>query len=242
LTTAHPPSGVQRHYAARRPRNIALFGGSFDPIHVGHLAVARAAQRRFHLDEVHFIPSGRPPHKHAYALAPYPHRFAMVALACSEHPAFVPSLAEAGTDQGGHEKFYSIDTVRHFKARLRRSVDHLYFILGADSFLEIPTWKDYEALLLSCDFVVASRPGFRLNALRLVIPPELFARPHPGGSHPDPHAIELRRSIVYVMDTVDSSVSATEVRKRLARKQLIHGLVPARVEEYICKQNLYRHQ
>lgn len=232
---------AQGHSGARRPRRIALFGGTFDPIHIGHLAVARAAEQRFHLDEVHFIPSGRPPHKQGYKLAAYPQRYAMVTLACADHPRFLASLAEAGADQGGHEVFYSIDTVRRFKSRCRRSSDHLYFIVGADSFLEIPTWKDYEALLLSCDFVVASRPGFRLNALRLVIPPELLARPHPSALHPDPHAIELRRSTVYIMDTVESSVSATEVRKRLARKQSIHGLVPARVEEYICKQNLYQH-
>ena len=232
---------AQSRAAAERPRRIALFGGSFDPIHVGHLAVARAAERKFHLDEIHFIPSGRPPHKQGHKLAAYAHRFAMVALACAEHPTFVPSLAEAGVSEGGHEVFYSIDTVRHFKAACRRSGDHLLFIVGADSFLEIPTWKDYEALLLSCDFVVASRPGFRSDALRLVIPPELLARPHPAGSHPDAPAIELRRSTVYVMDTVESSVSATEVRKRVARKQSIHGLVPGRVEEYICKQKLYQY-
>jgi len=226
-----------RHGHARR---VALFGGSFDPIHTGHLAVARAAERRFHLDEIHFIPSGRPPHKPGQHLAPYPHRFAMVALACAEHPRFVPSLAEAGRDLGGHETYYSIETVRHFRQQLRRFGDGLYFLVGADSFLEIPTWKDYEALLLACNFIVASRPGFRLEALRLVIPPELRARPHPAGSHPDPRAIELRRSMVYLLDAVESHISATEVRQRIARRQSIHGLVPASVEEYICKQNLYR--
>jgi nicotinate-nucleotide adenylyltransferase len=236
LTTSQPQA------AARPPRRLALFGGSFDPIHVGHLAVARAARRRFHLDEIHFIPSGRPPHKPGYALAPYPHRYAMVALACAGHAGFVASLAEAGTEQGGREVFYSIDTVRHFKSQARGAGEHLYFLVGADSFLEIPTWKEYEALLLACDFIVASRPGFRLSALRLVIPPELLARPRAGSAQADPRAIELRRSTVYVLDTVESRVSATEVRQRLARRQSIHGLVPARVEEYICKQSLYRPQ
>jgi len=83
-----------------RSRKIGLFGGSFDPIHVGHVAVARAAQRRFHLEHVLFIPLGRPPHKVRHRLAPFPHRFAMVALACAGHPQFVPSLAEAGPEWG----------------------------------------------------------------------------------------------------------------------------------------------
>ncbi len=233
MSAPHPPK-AQAH-GHRPPRKTALFGGSFDPIHVGHLAVARAAQRRFDLDEVYFIPSGRPPHKHRQNLAPFPHRFAMVALACGENPRFVPSLAEAGPDLSGHQVFYSIDTVRHFGQLFRRHGDHFYFILGADSFLEIPTWKEYEALLGSCDFIVASRPGFRTDMLRLVIPPELFGRT----PALDPRAIALRRTCVYLLDTVRSEVSATEVRRRLQRGQSIHGLVPARVEEYICKQALY---
>jgi nicotinate-nucleotide adenylyltransferase len=233
---------AQSHRTARPARRIALFGGSFDPIHTGHLAVARAAERRFHLDEVHFIPSGKPPHKPRHHLAPFAHRFAMVTLACTEHPHFVPSLAEAGADLSGRETLYSIDTVKQFREKYRRKSDHLYFIMGADSFLEIPTWKDYEALLLACNFIVASRPGVRLDALRLVIPPRLLVRPRKAkGTQTDPRAIELSRSTVYLLDTVESHVSATEVRLRLGKRQLIHGLVPARVEEYICKQNLYRH-
>src|SRR5215467_11390514 len=92
----------------------ALFGGSFDPIHSGHLSVARAADRRFNFDEIHFIPASRPPHKLKQHLAPFPHRFAMVALACTEHPHFVPSLAEAGEDFSGTQLHYSVDTVRYF--------------------------------------------------------------------------------------------------------------------------------
>ncbi len=234
-----PDSHRAPSHAHDRPRKIALFGGSFDPIHVGHLAVARAAQRRFQLDEVHFIPSGRPPHKHRHILAPFPHRFAMVALACADHPHFVASLAEAGPDLSGRQVFYSIETVRHFRRVFHHPSDRLFFILGADSFLEIPTWKEYEALLNSCDFIVASRPGFRTDALRLVIPPELLGRPAPG-ARPDSRSIALRRTTVHLLDTVTSHVSATEVRRRRRHGQPIHGLVPVRVEEYIGKQALYR--
>lgn len=230
---------VPAHTHTHHPRCIALFGGSFDPIHSGHIAVARAADRRFHFDEIHFILCGRPPHKHRHDLALFAHRFAMLGLACADHPHFIPSLAEAGSDFTGRRVFYSIDTVRHFRSLYNHRGDKLFFILGADSFLKIATWHEYEALLHTCDFVVASRPGFRMDALRLVIPPELLGRPKSVEPH-DPHSIQLRRTTVHLLDTVSSHVSATEVRKRLDRGQSIHGLVPLRVEEYISKQALYR--
>jgi nicotinate-nucleotide adenylyltransferase len=114
--------------------------------------------------------------------------------------------------------------------------DHLFFIVGADQFLEIPTWKNYEALLDSCDFIIASRPGFRLDALRLVLPPEKLGRTPSS----DPSKIALRKSVVHLLTTVSSHISSTEVRNRLDRRQNIHGLVPEPVEEYIRGQALYR--
>jgi len=213
---------------------VALFGGTFDPIHAGHIAVAQAAQRRFHLDAIHFIASSRPPHKSQRELTPFVHRYAMVALACAGHPGFLPSLAEAPTGGATPHVFYSIDTVRRF--RREHPDDHLFFIVGADQFLELPTWKSYESLLDTCDFIIASRPGFRLDVLRLVIPPEKLGRP---AGH-DGQKIVLRKSAVHLLTTVSSHVSSTEVRERCARKQNIHGLVPALVEEYIVGQALYR--
>jgi nicotinate-nucleotide adenylyltransferase len=239
LSIAPPEThGVSREQG--RERRIALFGGTFDPIHIGHLAVARAAERRFHLDEIHFIPTGHPPHKPLRGMASYADRYAMVSIACADHPKFVPSLAESGAGHSGREVFYSVDTVKHFKQKHHGPGEHLYFLLGADSFLHIPSWKDYETLLGLCDFIVASRPGFDVAALRLVIPPELFARRGAAHAPLDPRAIALRRTVVYVLDTVSSHVSATEVRQRLDRNDSIHGLVPPRVEEYINKKALYR--
>jgi nicotinate-nucleotide adenylyltransferase len=234
---------TQRTALRHQPRRIALFGGSFDPIHSGHLTVACAADRRFNFDEVHFVVAGRPPHKLDEQLAPFPHRFAMVALACAEHPHFVPSLAEAGEDASGQQLFYSIDTVRHFKRVYHGSGDRLYFILGADAFLELPLWREYETLLGLCDFIVASRPGIRAEALRLVIPPELLGRPplKPAEDIPDaPVIAQLRRTTVHLLEALSSDVSSTDVRRRAHRGQAIHGLVSARVEEYILKQGLYR--
>jgi nicotinate-nucleotide adenylyltransferase len=229
----------QLHQVPHRARHIAIYGGSFDPVHVGHLAVARSAQRRFHLEEVHFVPAGRHPFKSKQHLTPFAHRYAMVALACAEHPHFFPSLAEAGEDSAGQQVHFTVDTVRHFRRQLRHPHDKLFFITGVDSFLEIPTWRDYETLLGLCHFVVASRPGFKMNALGLVIPPELLARPEAAGQSKDRHRIALRKSSVHLLDTVVSHVSSTEIRRRRQRGQSIHGLVPARVEEYILRQALY---
>jgi len=236
LTTAQ----AHRTGAKHHPRGIAIFGGSFDPIHNGHLSVARAADRRFNFDEIHFIPASRPPHKLKQHLAPFPHRFAMVSLACTEHPHFVPSLAEAGEDFSGTQLHYSVDTVRYFRHVYHG--DRLFFIIGADAFLDIPMWKEYETLLTLCDFIIANRPGIRPEALRLVIPPDAIARPDAKKEAEPPSQVvaQLHKTTIYLLENVSSDVSATEVRRHAHRGQSIHGLVSARVEEYILKQGLYR--
>ena len=240
MTTAQAHRTAAKHV----PRRIALFGGSFDPIHNGHLAVARAADRRFNFDEMNFIAASRPPHKLKQHLAPFPHRFAMVALASTEHPHFVPSLAEAGEDFSGTQLHYSVDTVRYFRHVNNGHGDRVYFIIGADAFLDIPMWKEYEALLGMCDFIVANRPGIRAEALRLVIPPDLLAGPNERADVENIPASQvvahLRRTSVYLLENVANEVSATDIRRRANRGQSIHGLVAARVEEYILKQGLYR--
>ena len=241
MTTAQAHRTAAKHH----PRRIAIFGGSFDPIHNGHLAVARAADRRFNFDEIHFVPASRPPHKLKQHLAPFPHRFAMLALACIDHPHFVPSLAEAGDDFSGTQLHYSVDTVRYFRHTHHSPGDRIFFMVGADAFLDIPMWKEYETLLGLCDFLVANRPGIRMEALRLVIPPDLIsrqaARKEEGeASNPSPVVAHLHKTSVYLLENVASEVSATDIRKRVARGQSIHGLVSARVEEYIFKQGLYR--
>jgi nicotinate-nucleotide adenylyltransferase len=227
----------------KRPRAIALLGGAFDPIHVGHLAVARAALRRFRLDAVHFLPSGRPPHKPEEELSAFEHRYAMVALACAGEPRFVPSLAEADISGSGRF-FYTIDTVRRYRRQLAGTETRLYFITGADAFLQIRTWKEYRALLDACDFIVAHRPGFGIDAVADVIPPELLARPaaeakQRTGSAAREGSIALRRTTVHMLRTVSSKVSSTEIRRRRKKGQSIRGLVPARVADYIEKQALY---
>ncbi len=204
-----------------RPPAIALFGGVFDPIHAGHLAVARAACRRFHLDSVYFIPSGCPPHKAAARLTAFEHRYAMVTLACAGRKRFIPSLAEAGAP-GAERIFYTIDTVRRFRRRLAGTPTRLYFIIGADAYLQIGTWKDHRRLLEACEFIVAYRPGFRLQ--------EAAGRNIDGAA----------AGATHLLRAVSSEVSSTEIRHRCKQGRSIHGLVPAPVEDYIEKQALYR--
>ena len=245
MTTAQ--ASAHRTAAKHHPRRIALFGGSFDPIHAGHVAVARAADRRFNFDEMHFIAASKPPHKLKQHLAPFPHRFAMLSLACADHPHFVPSLAEAGENFSGSQLHYSVDTVRYFRHAYHAHGDRIFFIIGADAFLDIPMWKEYERLLGLCDFVIANRPGIRLEALRLVIPPDLMTRPaakrekeDESLAHGSPIVAQLDRTTIYLLENVASEVSATDIRRKAGRGQSIHGLVSARVEEYILKQGLYR--
>ena len=227
---------------SKRTRRIALFGGTFDPIHAGHLAVAHAAVRRFHLDCVYFIPCGRPPHKHRSNLTAFPHRYAMVSLACAGEARFAPSLAEAGKGFAGQEIFYSVDTVRRFRRESAHRGDHIYFLLGADSFLHIREWRTPEKLLTLCDFIVASRPGFPSAALQRAVPKELSTEPGARGAAFTLHRARGKSDAtsVYLLDTVASHVSATEVRWRLDNARPIRGLVPAPVEDDINQQGLYQ--
>jgi len=199
-----------------RALRIGILGGTFDPIHSGHLAVARAARRRFRLDLVYFIPCGQPPHKQSRGLSPFLHRFAMVALACAGEPAFVPSLLEAGADLQGTQKSYSIDTVR----RLRRLAPRakLYFILGADAFLYLPKWKRVQQLVRLCDFIVATRPGTDLRKLARVAVPN---------------------ATVHFLGGVQVDASASQVRQAARRGRSVAGLVPSAVADYIAKMALY---
>ncbi len=166
----------------------------------------------------------------------------MVSLACTEHPHFVPSLAEAGEDLSGTQLPYSVDTVRYFRHVYHGHGDRLFFIIGADAFLDIPMWKEYETLLTLCDFIIANRPGIRPEALRLVIPPDLIARQDAKKEteQPSPVVAHLHKTTIYLLENVSSDVSATDVRRHSQRGQSIHGLVSSRVEEYILKQGLYR--
>lgn len=132
---------------------VAIFGGTFDPIHQAHLTVAREAARRFRLDRVLFVPAAHPPHKAQVTEAPYEDRYRMVELACEGDEVLVPSRLEAG-----EEKSYSIHTIEKVRSRLGPS-DELFFLIGADAFSEITTWHRWQDVIRAVDFIVVTRPG-----------------------------------------------------------------------------------
>ncbi len=134
-------------------RRICLFGGTFDPIHCAHLRLAEEAVKRFRLDRVLFIPAGSPPHKPSAGLTPYEERFRMVQIACAPYPSF-----EASRLEEGEQLSYTIDTVRRFRPTLQ-AADQLYFLIGADAFDELETWKDWTELVRAVNFIVVTRPG-----------------------------------------------------------------------------------
>jgi nicotinate-nucleotide adenylyltransferase len=132
---------------------LAIFGGTFDPIHEGHLALAREAAARFQLDRVLFVPAAHPPHKAGVTHAPYADRVRMAELACQGDARFEVSRIEEGTARS-----YSIDTVEKLRAGLSPG-DQLYFLIGADAFAEIRTWHRWRDVVSGVRFLVVSRPG-----------------------------------------------------------------------------------
>lgn len=133
---------------------VAIFGGTFDPVHEAHLRIAREAAGRFHLDRVLFIPSGNPPHKPAGSTTDYEHRYRMIELACTMDPRFVASRLEAGAG-----KSYSILTITRVRETLAPG-DELFFLIGADAFAEIGSWHKSSEVLAAVEFIVVSRPGY----------------------------------------------------------------------------------
>lgn len=216
---------------------IAFFGGTFDPVHSGHVAVARAAAKEFNLDLVYFAPADIPPHKQKRALADFRHRYAMLALATAGDKRFIPSLIDAPTGKPN----YSYDTVRRLKKSLSKK-DQLYFLIGVDAFKEIGTWYKPAELLRECDFIVVSRPGYSLGDAGRALPESL--RPSPEElrklSKKQSGTIPLGRASLHLLGGVDEPVSSTEIRS-LARGSMkrLSRYVPKPVVEYIKKERLY---
>ena len=213
--------------------NVALFGGTFDPVHSGHLSAARAALQTFALDQIYFVPASIPPHKQGRSLTPFFHRYAMVVLACAGESRFRPSLLEAPDSSQGQPN-YSIATVRKLAQQFSEK-DRLYFLIGADAFLEINLWHEWKALLESCDFIIVSRPGFPIAEIEKVVPPDLRSGPTDGNSIP------LRRTKLHLLTTVHADISSSTIRQLAAEGRSLSGLVPEAVAAYIQKLGLFVH-
>jgi len=197
---------------------IAIMGGTFDPIHYGHLVTAEAVRTRYNFDRVIFIPSGIPPHKTGVKVTSSEHRYTMVQLATASNPYFQVSRMEIDR----HGSTYTIDTVKELRSVLGSSLD-IYFITGADAVLEILTWKNASELLSMCNFIAVTRPGYDRSVLEDKVR-ELK---------------EAFNSHIMITDVPAFNISSTEIREKAASKVSIKYLVPESVEQYIKKYNLY---
>ncbi len=221
--------------------NIGLFGGSFDPIHRGHVALARAAAERFSLRQILFVPASVPPHKQKHPVTPFVHRYAMVALATQDEKGWVPSLLEA-PEGGADRPSYSIDTVRRVKRTLKKA-DRLFFLMGIDAFRDIAKWHEARALLAECEFVVASRPGYSLRDVAESLPEPLrppSAVTKPFHKQPATGDLVLPGVTLHLLAGVAQNVSATAIRAAAAQGRPLGRWVEPRVAEYIRKMELYR--
>jgi nicotinate-nucleotide adenylyltransferase len=208
---------------------IGLLGGTLDPIHCGHLAAARAACDALELSSVLVMPAHVPPHRPLRPVASAYHRFAMAALAVLGDPRLRVSDDELRSDGPS----YTAETLERLHAR-GLAASQIFFITGADAFAEIATWKRYPEVLDFANFVVVSRPGHAIDALRDRLP-ALADRMRPAEA-----ARSSDQPVIVLLRAATPDVSSTIVRERLARGEAITGLVPAHVEAHILKHRLYR--
>jgi nicotinate-nucleotide adenylyltransferase len=204
---------------------VAIFGGTFNPVHHGHLVVAEEVRTRLNLEKVIFVPTHTPPHKEPADLAEASHRHLMLTLATVSNPSFEVSTFEM--DRGG--KSYSIDTVRHFRSRSGEGVQ-LHFIVGADMLEDLSGWREVGELRRLCRFVAVPRPG---HDVQKTLQRQVLAAG-------DLSSAEGLLEDVLVADTPLMDISATDIRRRVKEGKSIKYLVPEAVEQYILHQKLYR--
>ena len=212
---------------------VGIFGGTFNPIHLGHLRAAEEIRERFNLQEVIFIASAVPPHKAVEGGIPGEHRMEMVRLAIAGNPHF--SLSDIELKSPG--KSYSIGTIQFFRQRYGSDLD-LFFILGMDAFLEIGTWKSFQKLFSLCHFIVMTRPGFDKDFSVDIIPGEIAdAFTYQEGEN---RFIHRDGYSVYVQGVTFLDISSTNIRQEIHEGRSIRYLVPREVERYIERYRFYR--
>jgi len=212
---------------------IGIFGGTFDPIHWGHLRSAEEVGETYRLDRVYFIPASIPPHKPGQTTTPARDRLRMVRLAVAGNPRFAVSTVELARPGLS----YSVDTIREFAGKLKKG-DSLYFVIGLDAFREIGTWKNYQEIFALCNFIVTSRPGSKENdplkgsgvAVRKLFCYDLKRKNyrHRSGTR------------IYFIELTDIAISASEIRALVRQGKSIRYLGPSSVERYINRRGLYR--
>lgn len=211
-----------------QPRRIGILGGTFDPIHCGHLDMARVAEQALGLVRVYVIPSHVPPHRRQTYASPF-HRFAMAAMAVADHPNW--RAADLELRQDGPS--YTASTLKQFHERGYPPSD-LFFLIGADAFLDIATWRDYPRILDWTHFAVVSRPGHPAGALRYRLPALA-----PRMVHPPIEPMQQMDPLVILIEEQTADVSSTTIRERRAENLPITGLVSPHVEQHIEQHGLY---
>lgn len=214
-------------------KRIGLFGGTFNPIHLGHLRSAEEIYESFNLDKVIFIPAADPPHKKKEEIIPARWRAHMVKIAIRDNPHFALSRAELNRPG----KSYAVETIAYFRRRFGGKT-LLYFILGLDAFLEISTWKNYRTLFELCNFIIMTRPGFEKKFSPKHLPVELvnsfcydkFEKAF----------IHISGFALYPREITGMDISSTKIRERIEKGQSIKYLLPAKVEEFIYRHRLYQ--
>jgi nicotinate-nucleotide adenylyltransferase len=206
-------------HAEMGPDKIGIMGGTFDPIHYGHLVTAEAAREKFCLDKVIFVPSGNPPHKKNKEISPGIDRVNMTVLATANNPFFEVSDIELKRD--GYT--YTVDTLKEF-IKIYGENTRFYFITGADAVMEILTWKDVSTILKLCRIVSAYRPGSDINKFRSMV--DELERVH--------------RSNIHLIEVPALAISSTEIRERVKSGITIKYLLPEKVERYILEKGLYK--
>lgn len=198
---------------------IGIMGGTFDPIHFGHLRAAEEVLQGFGLERVIFVPSGRPPHKEVSEVTLPEHRYLMTELATADHPQFEVSRVEIDRDGPS----YTLDSLIELRRELSPETA-LYFITGLDAILEITTWRNYRDLFELADFIAVTRPGYSVDALtqlKTSLGEEHFSRIHP-------------------FPVTLLAIASREIRRRVREGKSIRYLVPDAVWRYIEKERLYR--
>ena len=217
---------------------LGIFGGTFNPIHQGHLAIAEEARRAIGLDKVLFIPAGHPSHKKDEEVIPSHHRLEMVRLAVRDHPHF--EVSEIEVRRSGES--YTVETIEALKAAYPAGTD-LFTILGVDAFSHFPAWREPNRLLTLCHFIIVSRPGFhfrdliRLPYLQSADPAKLTELDE---KREERYTLSLSPSTDLILLRVGARVvSASEIRSYLSGGKQKRNLLPLPVESYIIRNRLY---
>ena len=203
--------------------NILLFGGTFDPIHLGYLSIARAAAESLAAAQIILIPAANPPHKNGPGLTPAPDRLAMAHLAVESDPLFEVSDCELLRPGPS----FTLDTVRHFRRRFGPN-PALYWLIGADTLPELPGWYQIDRLVDECTIVTARRPGFDPAQIDWTAFKSILAKP------------QIERLRRHLLDTPEIPLAATELRRRLRQNQPVDDALPAPVLAYIRQHHLYQ--